>query len=127
MGAQSKSNDSQPGDKSLEALCQAAEASLEAGKFPDSFSLFLQAMDAEPSSARAWGGIGVGCFRQGLSRAARIFFEMAVRLDPSDEDSILNWAESTGRELTEADVRQFLAGTGVDPSLVEKAIEVRKG
>lgn len=127
MGAQSKSNDSQAVEQSLDALCQAAEASLEAGNLPDSFALFLRAMDAEPSSARAWGGIGVGCFRQGLSRAARIFFEMAVRLDPSDEDSILNWAESTGRELTDLDVRQFLTGAGVDAALVAKALEVRKG
>ena len=127
MSAQNDPNHSQSGRTSSDSLCQQAEAALETGAFGPSLEGFLRAMDADPSSARAWGGIGVGCFRQGLRQTARIFFEMAVRLDPADEDSVLNWAESTGRELSDAEARGFLAQAGVASSLVEKAIEVRRG
>ncbi|MBK8801956.1 MAG: hypothetical protein IPN71_07855 [Fibrobacteres bacterium] len=127
MSAQMDPKNAQAGGPSPQALCQCAEAALESGAFPEAVEGFLRAMDADPSDARAWGGIGVGCFRQGLSRSARIFFEMAVRLDPTDEDSALNWAESTGRELSDVEVRQFLEQAGVDAKLVAKAIEVRKG
>ncbi|MBK9576686.1 MAG: hypothetical protein IPO40_06405 [Fibrobacteres bacterium] len=127
MSAQNDSNHPQKSGLSSEALCQAAESALESGTFGQAMEGFLRAMDADPASARAWGGIGVGCFRQGLAKSARIFFEMAVRLDPTDEDSILNWAESTGQELSEGEVRQFLVQAGVQAPLVEKAVEVRKG
>lgn len=127
MSAQNGSNHPQSSGLSSEALCQSAEAALESGAFGEAMEGFLRAMDADPASARAWGGIGVGCFRQGLAKSARIFFEMAVRLDPTDEDSILNWAEATGQELSENGARQFLVQAGVGASLVEKAIEVRKG
>lgn len=127
MSAPSDSHQIPNGDSPTDDLCRSAEASLESGAFGPALEGFLRAMDADPSSARAWGGIGVGCFRQGLRQSARIFFEMAVRLDPRDEDSALNWAESTGRELSDLEARQFLQQAGVAPDLVEKALEVRKG
>ncbi|HNY29338.1 MAG TPA: tetratricopeptide repeat protein [Fibrobacteria bacterium] len=127
MSAQIDPTNSRDGLASADSLCTGAEAALETGAFGPAVEGFLRAMDADPSSARAWGGIGVGCFRQGLRKSARIFFEMAVRLDPADEDSVLNWAESTGRELTNEQARSFLEQAGVGATLVGKAIEVRGG
>lgn len=127
MSAQIDPTNSRNEPASSEVLCERAEAALESGAFGQAAEGFLRAMDLDPSSARAWGGIGVGCFRQGLRQTARIFFEMAVRLDPADEDSVLNWAESTGQELTADQARAFLEQASVGPALIAKALEVRGG
>ena len=54
-----------------------------------------------------------------------MFFEMALRLDPADEDAVLNWCEASGRSRDEA--KAFLAEAGVPEALVAKGLEVLGG
>lgn len=94
-------------------------------KWNDSIPYFLKAIDQDAGEARAWGGIGIACYRQGWSNAARAFFEMAVRMDPTDEDSVFNWVESTPPGTGDRDLAMTLEGMGVGRELREKAIEAR--
>lgn len=105
----------------VQSLCESGESRIETGQCRDAVQSFLQAIDVDPTSARAWGGIGVACFRQGLGNASRAFFEMAVRLDPQDEDAILNWAETSRTLLTLPEIDRALESMGVALALRTKA------
>ena len=105
----------------VQSLCASGESRIEADQCPEAVQSFLQALDVDPTFARAWGGIGVACFRQGLNNASRAFFEMAVRLDPHDEDAILNWAETSRARLSLREIDQALESMGVASALRTKA------
>lgn len=107
------------------APCALGERLLGSEKWNDSIPYFLKAIDEDASESRAWGGIGIACYRQGWSNAARAFFEMAVRMDPSDEDSVFNWVESVPGETSDRDLAMTLESMGVGRELREKAIEAR--
>jgi Flp pilus assembly protein TadD len=103
-------------------LCSAGEAAVEAGRIPEAVLDFLEAIDADPSGSRAWGGIGIACFRNGWATASRAFFEMAIRLDPSDEDSVLNWTDASSQALSTDQIDRALESMGVSPALRSKAV-----
>lgn len=105
--------------------CALGERLLGSEKWNDSIPYFLKAIDEDASESRAWGGIGIACYRQGWSNAARAFFEMAVRMNPSDEDSVFNWAESAPEGTSDRDLAITLESMGVGRPLREKAIEGR--
>lgn len=104
-----------------EALCLQGESLLEAELWSQAVHPFLQAIDADPERSRAWSGLGISCFRDGLKQAGTVFFEMAMRLDPTDEDAVLNWAESCGKDREI--VRETLQTAGVPAGLAAKALE----
>ena len=110
-----------PGDP-----CAAGEALLAAEKWNEALPRFLEALDRDTSQSRAWGGVGIGCFRQGWPNAARAFFEMAVRMDPSDEDSVFNWIETAPGGASDRDLAMTLDSMGVERQLREKALEARR-
>ena len=99
---------------------------LEAGRWNEALPLFLQAIDSDASNARAWGGSGISCFKQGLGNAARAFFEMAVRMDPADSDSVFNWTELAPSGASDRDLAMLLDSMGVGRELREQAIEARR-
>lgn len=103
-----------------EEHCDRGETMLEAELWPEATRVFLEAIDRDLERSRAWSGLGIACFRSGLPNAARAFFEMAFRLDPADEDAVLNWSESSGMRPDE--IEAFLTSAGVAPALVAKAI-----
>jgi tetratricopeptide (TPR) repeat protein len=105
--------------------CVLGERLLGSEKWNDSIPYFLRAIDEDAGQSRAWGGIGIACYRQGWSNAARAFFEMAVRMDPSDEDSVFNWIESVPGGTSDRDLAMTLESMGVERELREKAIEAR--
>lgn len=107
--------------------CDLGERLLESEKWNDSLPYFLKAIDEDAAQSRAWGGIGISCYRQGLGNAARAFFEMAVRMDPSDADSVFNWAELAPAGTSDRDLAMVLDNMGVGRELREKAIEARRG
>lgn len=104
-----------------EALCLQGEGLLEAELWSQAIHPFLKAIDRDPERSRAWSGLGIACFRDGLKQAGGVFFEMAMRLEPTDEDAVLNWAESCGKDRDQ--VREILAAAGVSPGLAAKALE----
>ena len=104
-----------------EALCLKGEGLLEAELWSQAIHPFLQAIDRDPERSRAWSGLGISCFRDGLKQAGTVFFEMAMRLDPTDEDAVLNWVESCGKDRDQ--VRDVLSAAGVSPGLAAKALE----
>jgi Flp pilus assembly protein TadD len=104
-----------------ETLCLQGEGLLEAELWSQAIHPFLQAIDRDPERSRAWSGLGISCFRDGLKQAGTVFFEMAMRLDPADEDAVLNWAESCGKDRDQ--VRDILSAAGVSPGLAAKALE----
>lgn len=106
-----------------EPICEKGEALLGSELWPEATRTFLEAVDLDGERSRAWSGLGIACFRSGLRNAGRIFFEMALRLDPSDEDAVLNWSESCG--LSAEDARNVLQSAGVAPELLGKAMEAR--
>ena len=114
-----------PVDPLYDDLCRSGEEYAQADRLPEAFLYFAQALDADASKSRAWGGMGVACFRQGCHNASRAFFEMAVRLDPADEDSVLNWAEVSPSSLSDQDVRRALAEMGVAEGLLSRALASR--
>ncbi len=107
--------------------CDIGERLLESEKWNDSLPHFLKAIDEDAGQSRAWGGIGISCYRQGLGNAARAFFEMAVRMDPADADSVFNWAELAPSSASDRDLAMLLDSMGVGRELREKAIEARRG
>lgn len=106
--------------------CDLGERFLESEKWNDSVPHFLKAIDEDAGQSRAWGGIGIACYRQGWNNAARAFFEMAVRMDPADADSVFNWVELAPSNSSDRDIAMSLDGMGVERALREKAIEARK-
>lgn len=109
------------------SACDIGERLLESEKWNDSLPYFLKAIDEDAGQSRAWGGIGISCYRQGLGNAARAFFEMAVRMDPADADSVFNWTELAPAGTSDRDLAMLLDSMGVGRELREKAIEARKG
>lgn len=107
-------------------ICQQAETFVETAAYERAIQAFIEALDLQPGSPRAWGGLGVACFRKGHRRVSRAFFEMAVRLDPEDSDSVLNLAETTSATVSDKSLAESLSTMGVDPDLVAKALAVRK-
>lgn len=107
--------------------CDIGERLLESEKWNDSLPYFLKAIDEDAGQSRAWGGIGISCYRQGLGNAARAFFEMAVRMDPADADSVFNWTELAPAGASDRDLAMLLDSMGVGRELREKAIEARRG
>lgn len=103
-----------------EPLCAQGERLLETELWNEAVFPFLEAVDLEPSRSRAWSGLGIACFRKGLRRASLAFFEMAIRLEPADEDSVLNYAQAGF--LPAAELSRRLAAMGVEPALAEKAM-----
>lgn len=111
-----------PGSESpAEVLCLQGEGLLEAELWSQAVHPFLQAIDRDPERSRAWSGLGISCFRNGLKQAGTVFFEMAMRLDPADEDAVLNWAESCGKDREQ--IREILQASGVGPGLAAKVLE----
>lgn len=108
-----------------DALCEEGESQVQSDRHREAMHTFVQALDLDPARARAWSGIGVACFRQGYSNASRAFFEMAVRLDPADEDSVLNWTETCQGSVSDEEVEASLASMGVDPGLRSRAVAAR--
>ncbi|HQF53780.1 MAG TPA: tetratricopeptide repeat protein [Fibrobacteria bacterium] len=107
--------------------CDIGERLLESEQWNDSLPYFLKAIDEDAGQSRAWGGIGISCYRQGLGNAARAFFEMAVRMDPADSDSVFNWTELAPAGTSDRDLAMLLDSMGVGRELREKAIEARRG
>lgn len=105
-----------------EEICVKGEALLQAELWPEALRSFLEAIDRDAERSRAWSGLGIACFRSGLGNASRVFFEMAVRLDPRDEDAVLNWSESSG--LAPDEMRRALESACVASDLIAKAVEV---
>jgi len=110
-----------PAPSPAEALCVQGEGLLDAELWREAVHPFLEAIDRDAERSRAWSGLGISCFRNGLKNAGVVFFEMAMRLDPADEDAVLNWAESCGKPPEE--VRAILESSGVAPALARKALE----
>lgn len=108
------------------SACDIGERLLESEKWNDSLPYFLKAIDEDAGQSRAWGGIGISCYRQGLGNAARAFFEMAVRMDPSDADSVFNWTELAPAGTSDRDLAMVLDNMGVGRELRGKAIEARR-
>jgi hypothetical protein len=108
-----------------DALCASGEQHVQSDRFPDSVLAFVQAMDADASKARAWGGLGAACFRRGFPNASRAFFEMAVRLDPADEDSAMNWAEASPSSFSDERILSALVEMGVADDLASRAASAR--
>jgi Flp pilus assembly protein TadD len=109
-----------------EALCEAGEAQVQSDRHQEALHTFVRALDLDPARARAWSGMGVACFRQGYSNASRAFFEMAVRLDPADEDSVLNWAETCQPSVSDEEVDASLSSMGVGSALRSRAVAARR-
>lgn len=112
---------SDPAESPAETLCLQGESLLEAELWSQAVQPFLKAIDRDPERSRAWSGLGIACFRDGLKQAGTVFFEMAMRLDPSDEDAVLNWVESCGKDPET--VRQTLEAAGVPQVILSKALE----
>jgi len=108
-----------------DALCEAGEAQVQSDRHRDAMLTFVQALDLDPARARAWSGIGVACFRQGYSNASRAFFEMAVRLDPTDEDSVLNWTDTCQASVSDEEIEASLSSMGVGSDLRSRAVSAR--
>jgi Flp pilus assembly protein TadD len=108
-----------------EVLCEAGEEHVQSGRHMEAFHTFVRALDLDPARARAWSGMGVASFRQGYSNASRAFFEMAVRLDPLDEDFVLNWTETCQPSVSDAEVDASLSSMGVGPQLRSRAVATR--
>lgn len=106
--------------------CDAGERLLGSERWNESVPHFLKAIDEDAGQPRAWGGIGIACYRQGWNNAARAFFEMAVRMDPTDSDSVFNWTELAPAGTSDRDLAVTLDGMGVGRELREKAIESRR-
>ena len=115
------------GDPPSTVLCASGESQIQENRLQEGMHTFIQALDQDPALARAWCGIGVACFRQGYVNASRAFFEMAVRLDPSDEDSVLNWAETCQDTITGEQVVAALSSMGVAAGLLSRAVSLRRG
>jgi Flp pilus assembly protein TadD len=109
------------------ALCGSGESQVREDRHQEAFLTFIQALDLDPALPRAWCGIGVACFRQGYVNASRAFFEMAVRLDPADEDSVLNWAETCQETISGEQVVAALSSMGVAAGLLSRAVSLRRG
>lgn len=105
--------------------CVRGEGLLGAELWQEAARVFLEAIDRDAERSRAWSGLGISCFRDGKRKAGLVFFEMALRLDPADEDAVLNWCEASGRSRDEA--KAFLAEAGVPDALVAKGLEVLGG
>jgi cytochrome c-type biogenesis protein CcmH/NrfG len=114
-----------PVETLYDALCASGEEHVQSDRFPDAVLSFVQALDADPSGARAWGGLGAASFRQGCLNASKAFFEMAVRLDPADEDSAMNWAEASPSTLSDEQIRRALLEMGVADDLASRAVAAR--
>jgi Flp pilus assembly protein TadD len=114
-------------DSSASALCVSGESQIQGNRHQEGLLTFIQALDQDPALARAWCGIGVACFRQGYVNASRAFFEMAVRLDPADEDSVLNWAETCQETISGEQVVAALSSMGVAAGLLSRAVSLRRG
>jgi len=112
---------------SASALCISGESQIQGNRPREGLLTFIQALDQDPAMARAWCGIGVACFRQGYINASRAFFEMAVRLDPTDEDSVLNWAETCQETISGEQVVAALSSMGVAAGLLSRAVSLRRG
>ncbi|MCB9496306.1 MAG: tetratricopeptide repeat protein [Fibrobacteria bacterium] len=102
-----------------EPFCVKGEEMLGAELWREAVQPFLQAIDSDPERSRAWSGLGIACFRDGKAKAATAFFEIALRLDPTDQDAVLNWAEACGRPGD--DLESFLVSAGVSPDLAARA------
>lgn len=105
-----------------EGVCERGETLLKAELWPEAIRTFLEAIDEDAESPRAWSGLGIACFRSKLANAGRVFFEMAFRIDPADEDAVLNWSESCG--LPKEGIRRTLESAQVPEALIAKALEV---
>lgn len=102
--------------------CVRGEELLGAELWQEAVRAFLDAIDRDVERSRAWSGLGISCFRDGKRKAGLVFFEMALRLDPADEDAVLNWCEASGLSRDEA--KAFLVEAGVPEKLVAKGLEV---
>jgi hypothetical protein len=112
-------------DTLYDALCASGEEHVQSDRFSDSVLSFVQALDADASRARAWGGLGAASFRRGFPNASKAFFEMAVRLDPADEDSAMNWAEASPSSFSDERIRAALVEMGVSEDLASRAASAR--
>lgn len=116
------SEGSYPPGSAAEPHCVRGEELVGAELWTEAQQAFLEAIDRDPTRSRAWSGLGISCFRAGLRTAGTAFFEMALRLEPSDEDAVLNWAESCGLDADQ--VGRLLLEAGVPVSLRSKAAQV---
>ncbi len=121
-GLSSSTTPGHHGASPAESVCVRGEELVAAELWKEAQQAFLEAIDRDPSRSRAWSGLGISCFRTGLRTAGTAFFEMAMRLEPDDEDAVLNWAESCGRDAEGA--TQVLREAGVPDALRNKALQV---
>jgi hypothetical protein len=111
------------------ALCVSGESQVQAG--PASGGDAHLHPGVGPGS-----GLGAGVVRNrcrvlpaGVRQRLRAFFEMAVRLDPADEDSVLNWAETCQGSVSGRGGRRSLArfhGSGRGTA-VQGLVSLRRG
>jgi len=104
-----------------ETSCVKGEELLQAELWSEAVHPFLEAIDRDAERSRGWSGLGISCFRSGLKNAGVVFFEMALRLDPTDEDAILNWVESCGKSPEAA--AMVLKDAGVADERIRKVLE----
>jgi Flp pilus assembly protein TadD len=99
-------------------FCQQGEELLQKSQWQEALLPFLKGIDQDAACARTWSGIGISCFQMGLPQAARYFFEMACRIDPSDEDSVMNLAQIGA--VSRDEIFLLLHDIGVSAELQER-------
>jgi tetratricopeptide (TPR) repeat protein len=115
------------GAHEAEELCRKGEDLLESELWREAMFPFLEALDHDSSSVRAWSGLGIAYWRQNFRQASLESFRKAVRQSPSNEDAVLNLSETLTRIGQDGDVLSELLSLGVPRELCAKALDEQTG
>ncbi len=90
------------------ALLEKAESDMKAGRPAEALRSFLDAVEKRPENPQALNGLGIIAFAQNRFDDSFRLFEQAARLNPQDQDILLNLWESARAVRRESDVRPAL-------------------
>ena len=111
------------GTQKAEDLCRKGEDLLESELWREAMFPFLEALDYDAASVRAWSGLGISYWRQSFRQASLEAFRKAVRQSPGNEDAVLNLSETLTRTGMGGDVISELLSMGVPRELCAKALD----
>lgn len=107
------------------ALCAHGEELLGMELWREAMFPFMEALEHSDHSHAAWNGLGIAAWRQNYHRISLEYFRKAVETTPSDEDSVLNYAESLTRNGKGNAVLGMLLGANVPRDLCAKVMDLQ--
>lgn len=107
------------------SLCSRGEELLGMELWREAMFPFMEALEHSGHCHEAWNGLGIAAWRQNYHQISLEYFRKAVETTPSDEDSVLNYAESLTRNGKGNAVLGMLLGANVPRELCAKVLDLQ--